>query len=102
MATNTLKKEVALALHEIGALNFGEFTFKSGIKSPMYMDLRLFASYPKVFKLVIKAYTSMINRLDYDLLAGIAYAALPIAAAVSVEMEQPWIFMRKEGLAKKY
>lgn len=97
-----LKKELALDLHNIGALKFGEFTFKSGIKSPMYMDLRLFVSFPKVLKKVAKAYASMIEPLTYDRLAGIAYAALPIAGAVSLEMEKPWIYMRKEGLAKGY
>lgn len=96
------KKEIALDLHNIGALKFGEFTFKSGIKSPMYMDLRLFVSYPKVLKKIAKAYAAMIEPLKYDRLAGIAYAALPIAGAVSLEMEKPWIYMRKEGLAKGY
>ena len=97
-----LKKEIALDLYEIGALKFGDFTFKSGIQSPMYMDLRLFVSYPKVLKKVAKAYGMMIKPLKYDRLAGIAYAALPIAGAVSLEMEKPWIYMRKEGLAKGY
>ncbi len=97
-----LQKEIALELHEIGALKFGEFTFKSGIKSPMYMDLRLFISYPKLLKKVAKAYAMLIEPLTYNRLAGIAYAALPIAGAVSLEMEKPWIYMRKEGIAKSY
>lgn len=102
MTNQSLKNEIALNLHEIGALKFGEFTFKSGIKSPMYMDLRLFASYPKVFKKVVKAYADIISPLKHDRLAGIAYAALPIAGAVSMEMETPWIYARKEGIAKSY
>lgn len=102
MSDQDLKTEIALDLHEIGALNFGEFTFKSGIVSPMYMDLRLFVSHPKVLKKVAKAYAQMIEPLSYDRLAGIAYAALPIAGAVSLELEKPWIYMRKEGLAKGY
>lgn len=96
------KKELALALHNIGALKFGEFTFKSGIVSPMYLDLRLFISYPKVMKQVTKLYAEKLQGLQYDRLAGVAYAALPIAGAISLELDQPWIYMRKEGLKKEY
>lgn len=102
MATQAQKTELALELHEIGALKVGEFTFKSGIVSPMYLDLRLFISYPKVLKKVAKLYAEQLESLKYDRLAGVAYAALPIAGAISLELEQPWIFMRKEGLAKGY
>lgn len=96
------KRQLALSLHEIGALKFGEFTFKSGIISPMYLDLRLFISYPKVMKQVVKLYAEQLKGLHYDRLAGVAYAALPIAGAISLELEQPWIYMRKEGLKKTY
>lgn len=96
------KKELALDLHRIGALKFGEFTFKSGIVSPIYIDLRLFISYPEVLKKVAKLYAAQLESLDYDRLAGVAYAALPIAGAISLELERPWIFMRKEGLQKGY
>ncbi len=102
MATDEQKCELALDLHDIGALKFGEFTFKSGIVSPMYLDLRLFISHPKVMKKVAKFYAEQLQGLKYDRLAGVAYAALPIAGAVSLELEQPWIFMRKEGLKKEY
>lgn len=96
------KRELAIDLYEMGALKFGDFTFKSGIKSPMYLDLRLFISYPLVMKKIAKLYAEQLKDLHYDRLAGVAYAALPIAGAVSLELEQPWIFMRKEGLKKEY
>ena len=102
MNNDDQKKELALDLYDIGALKFGEFTFKSGIVSPMYLDLRLFISYPKVLKKVVKLYAQLLKDLTYDRLAGVAYAALPIAGAISLELEQPWIFMRKEGLQKGY
>jgi uridine monophosphate synthetase len=102
MATKQQKKELALDLYEIGALKFGKFTFKSGIVSPMYMDLRLFISHPKIMKKVAKLYVEQLKSLQYDRLAGVAYAALPIAGAISLELERPWIFMRKEALKKAY
>lgn len=102
MAIEDQKRELALDLHEIGALKFGEFTFKSGIVSPMYLDLRLFISHPKIMKKVAQLYAEKLKPLQYDRLAGVAYAALPIAGAISLEIEQPWIFMRKEGLKKEY
>ena len=96
------KEEIALGLHEIGALKFGDFTFKSGIKSPMYLDLRLFISHPEFMRKVAKVFAEILKDLKYDRLAGVDYAALPIAGALSLELKQPWIFMRKEGLAKGY
>lgn len=102
MSDQTQKKELVLDLYNIGALKFGEFTFKSGIVSPMYIDLRLFISYPKVLKKVAKLYVEQLEGLKYDRLAGVAYAALPIAGAISLELDKPWVFMRKEALKKAY
>lgn len=102
MENHKLKEELALDLYDIGALKFGNFTFKSGIESPMYLDLRLFISYPKILKKVARIYAKQLENISYDRLAGVAYAALPIAGAISLELEKPWIFMRKEGLKKEY
>ncbi len=49
-----------------------------------------------------KIYAHQLENLHYDRLAGVAYAALPIAGAISLDINRPWIFMRKEGLKKEY
>lgn len=91
-----MKKEIALALHEIGAIKFGEFTLKSGIKSPIYIDLRLLISYPKVLKLVSSAMVDVARQLEFQVIAGIPYTALPIATAISIDQNWPMVYARKE------
>ncbi len=90
------KQEIALALHEIGAVKFGEFTLKSGIVSPIYIDLRLLISYPKVLKLISEAMVEMAKELTFDVIAGIPYTALPIATAISIDQDWPMVYARKE------
>jgi uridine monophosphate synthetase len=102
LSTEDQKRDLALELYSIGAVKFGEFTYVSGIVAPIYIDLRLLISYPKTMKKVAKLYGEQLSSLQYDRLAGVAYAALPIAGAISLELERPWIFMRKEGVKKAY
>lgn len=39
---------LALKLHEINAIKFGDFTMKSGVQSPIYFDLRVIIGHPDV------------------------------------------------------
>lgn len=90
------RRKIALALHEIGAIKFGEFTLKSGIKSPIYIDLRLLVSYPKVLKMISKAMIELAEKLEFDVIAGIPYTALPISTTMSIEKDWPMVYARKE------
>ena len=91
-----MKKEIALALHKIGSIKFGEFTLKSGIVSPIYIDLRLIISYPKVLKLIGDAMIEIAKDLKFDVVAGIPYTALPIATTISISQDWPMVYARKE------
>lgn len=42
-------------LYEIGCVKFGEFELSTGLKTPVYFDLRLLVSHPRL--LVRKFYT---------------------------------------------
>jgi uridine monophosphate synthetase len=87
---------LALALHQIGCVQFGEFTLHSGLKSPIYIDLRLLVSDPATLHLAADAYSALLRPLSYDRIAGIPYAALPIATAASLSVGKPMLYPRKE------
>lgn len=90
------KRELALRYYKIGVIKFGEFTFKSGIVSPIYLDNRILVSHPDTLRFVAKQYAKLLKDLKYDRLAAIPYAAMPIVGAISLEMDQPWIYSRRE------
>lgn len=94
--TYTQRAQLIWKLYYIKAIQFGDFTFKSGIQSPMYMDLRLFISYPRFLQQAVEAYADMLTTLEFDRLAGVPYAAMPIVSAISITINRPWIFPRKE------
>jgi uridine monophosphate synthetase len=102
--------ELVLALADTGAIQFGQFTLASGKSSPIYIDLRLLASYPAVLREVARAYATVLRRSGLvaqagHRLAAIPYAALPIGTAVALELDMPLIYPRKEakgyGLARQ-
>jgi uridine monophosphate synthetase len=87
---------LADGLLEAGCVKFGQFTLKSGLLSPIYIDLRLLASYPGLLAQVARAYLPILHGLAFDRLAALPYAALPIATAISLEGGWPMLYPRKE------
>lgn len=89
-------EHIALGLFDAGCVRFEESTLKSGLVSPIYIDLRRLASHPRLLEEVAGAYARLLAGLTFDRIAGIPYAALPIATAVSLRMGRPMIYPRKE------
>jgi uridine monophosphate synthetase len=89
-------QQIADGLLDAGCIKFGQFTLKSGLISPIYIDLRLLVSFPKLLEQVAQAYLPILKKLTFDRLAGLPYAALPIATAISLLGGWPMIYPRKE------
>ena len=98
--TNYQLSSLADGLLSAGCIKFGDFTLKSGLTSPIYIDLRQVITYPKLLAQIAEAYLPILQRLSFSRLAGLPYAAIPIATAISLAGDYPMIYPRKE--AKTY
>lgn len=94
--SNNKLSSLADGLLEAGCIKFGEFTLKSGLKSPIYIDLRQIISHPKLLAAVAQAYLPIVSNIQFSRMAGLPYAAIPIATAISLAGNYPMIYPRKE------
>jgi uridine monophosphate synthetase len=91
---------LANTLLDAGCVQFGEFTLKSGMRSPIYIDLRRLVSHPQLLRLVGAAYIDLLRPLQFDRIAAVPYAAIPIATSIAMQGHFKMIYPRKE--AKDY
>ncbi|MCP4543202.1 MAG: orotate phosphoribosyltransferase [Chloroflexi bacterium] len=87
-------KDLANALFDNGCIQFGTFTLKSGLTSPIYVDLRLLVSSPPLLQQVGQTMAKFARGLTFDRIAAIPYAGLPIGVAMALEMNRPLIYPR--------
>ena len=89
-----LKERFVRALIDTGCFRLGDFLLKSGMRSPFYIDLRRLISDPAALALAGEAYAVLASGLDYDRIAGIPAAALPLATAASLRIAAPLVWPR--------
>ena len=85
-------------------LKFGEFTLKSGRKSPYFFNAGLFNT-GRDLALLGRFYAEALvdSGIDFDLLFGPAYKGIPIATTTAVALAEhhdrdvPYCFNRKEA-----
>lgn len=90
------KAKLILELFAIQTIKFGDFLMKSGVRSPIYIDLRPLVSYPKILETIARELINLSSNLKYDVMAGVPYTALPIAVHISEINGKPLIYARKE------
>jgi uridine monophosphate synthetase len=95
-STPPSEAELAAALLQAGCVKFGAFTLKSGRVSPIYLDLRRLASFPRTLQAVAAAYAPLFAPLLFDHLAAVPYAGLPIGTALSLTLGVSMIYPRRE------
>ncbi len=92
-------KKVAQYLLKAGAFKVSLdplFTWTSGIKSPVYCDLRALISDVEARDEIVAAFVEMIPA-DVDVIAGTATAGIPWAAWIAEKMKKPMIYIRSEA-----
>ena len=104
MEIHRISETVARMLLEVGAVRFTPdqpITFKSGIRSPIYVDNRVLPYWPQHWRRVIVGFLMSIEAhgLDFDVIAGIETAGIPHSAVLAYTMHRPSVFVRKEAKA---
>ncbi|KAI4467876.1 orotate phosphoribosyltransferase [Holotrichia oblita] len=92
--------DFAVNLFKIDAIKFGNFQTKVGMWTPVYCDLRMLVSYPKLLEDLVDIMHKKIESVSFDIICGVPYTALPIATVLSIKTGYPMVMRRKE--AKSY
>ena len=80
------KQEFVTFMADTGVLKFGEFTLKSGRKSPFFMNAGLYNTGTQLIRLG-KYYAQAIHEHygdDFDVLFGPAYKGIPLSVATAI------------------
>lgn len=91
------REDFLLKAYELGIIKFGNYTLKSGIESPFYVDLRPLASSPQLLKTLANNLLDLVESSPFDLICGVPYAALPMGTTMSLASGVPLIIKRKEN-----
>ncbi|CAK1590727.1 unnamed protein product [Parnassius mnemosyne] len=89
-------EDLAVQLFDAGAVRLGDIEAKVGRRTPIYFDLRVVVSHPRLMMAISRQLQALASEIPHDILCGVPYAALPFAAVMSVNSNTPMIMKRKE------
>jgi len=80
-------------LKELRVVQSGEFILASGKKSNYFVNIKRASTSPKVLREIGKAMAPYVGEAK---IAGMALGAVPLAVAVALETDRPFVMVRKE------
>ncbi|XP_003413004.1 uridine 5'-monophosphate synthase isoform X1 [Loxodonta africana] len=97
-ATGASLAQLVMGLYDVQAFKFGNFVLKSGLSSPVYIDLRGIVSRPRLLSQVaeILFQTAQNAQINFDTVCGVPYTALPMATVICSTNQIPMLIRRKE------
>ena len=91
-----MKDKLVDMLKDVGALKFGEFILSSGKKSNVYVDIKIACTYPEILRTIAKLMAEKLREIKFDKIACIELGGVPLAVALSLETNKPYVIFRKE------
>lgn len=81
------------SLKRCGAFQTGEFILTSGKKSNFYVDIKRASTNPKILAEIAKCMAKFLK--EEEKIAGMELGAVPLAVALSLETDLPYLIIRK-------
>ncbi|HEX3001781.1 MAG TPA: orotate phosphoribosyltransferase, partial [Methanoregula sp.] len=73
------------------AIEFGDFTLASGVKSPYYVDVKTAVTRPELLSAVAE---TIAVSYDFDVVAGVAVGGVPLCVATALAKKKPFAIIR--------
>lgn len=86
-----VENALAEMLIKYKAIEFGDFTLASGVKSPYYVDVKTAVTRPELLSAVAEAVASA---HDFDVVAGVAVGGVPLCVATALHKKKPYAIIR--------
>ncbi len=92
----TVVARALLAAGTVGITPDEPVTFKSGLRSPVYVDNRLLISQPGPWRTIIDGFAAALPQGE-PVIAGVEAAGIPHSSALAFSVGLPSVFVRKEA-----